>query len=87
MTQTAEAKIQTPKPTEFELHLCSDTDFPKLFGKRVKAIKGRYSACRGDQNTRYVHIPTDHVDAPALFNDIVKTNGHWFTHKSQTDET
>lgn len=45
------------QPTSFELHINSDPDFTKKFGKKVKAIGGHYRACRGYQTTRFVHIP------------------------------
>lgn len=43
---------------ELELHINDGGELPKLFGKAIKASGGRYSECRGNRHTRYVHIRT-----------------------------
>jgi hypothetical protein len=45
---------------KIELHLASNPDFVRLFGKRVKAAGGTYSHARGEQHTRYVTLSIEH---------------------------
>jgi len=40
-----------------ELQLNPSHDLPRVHGKRIKALGGRYRACRGYSDTRYVHLP------------------------------
>lgn len=45
-----------------ELHLGTSADFPKRFGKKLKAIVGaEYRACRGYSTTRIVKMPLPSV--------------------------
>ncbi len=50
-----------PEINAIEIHIGSSYDFCQRFGKRVKKkvgdVGGRYSATRGNQNTRYVTVP------------------------------
>jgi hypothetical protein len=45
-----------PAPESIELHLSSSPLFSK-YAKKVKALGGRYTECRGHSHTRYVHLP------------------------------
>lgn len=58
---------------EFELHLDTDPELVKKWGKKIKQAGGRYSHCRGYSDTRYVHIPTTTVGmsiGDALINEF-----------------
>lgn len=47
-----------PRPTHVEMHLSSDPDFTrKGWSRRVVKAGGRYSACRGDSEVRFVQFP------------------------------
>jgi hypothetical protein len=47
-----------PGVKEFELHISPDPDFTaKGWGKRVKALGGRFSEARGMNDRRFVHVP------------------------------
>lgn len=59
--------IQAPK--SIELHLSSSPLFTK-YAKKVKALGGKYSECRGHSNTRYVHLPLT-GEGRALANRLV----------------
>lgn len=78
MTTAAPEKVENEVPTpvarEIEFHFWADTKFPKQFGQRVKSIGGRYSECRGDQTTRYVHVPTGDRHHADLIDEMVKAN-------------
>jgi len=42
----------------WEIHIGSCSDFTrKGYGRKVKAVGGRFSTCRGYCDKRYVHIP------------------------------
>jgi hypothetical protein len=49
-------EVGIPQPTEVELHLGTSSDFSR-YSKRVKALGGRYSDCRGNASKRYVTLP------------------------------
>lgn len=50
--------VEAPSvPKMIDLHLTTDSEMPKLFGARVRALGGRYSECRGHSFRRYVKIP------------------------------
>lgn len=55
--QGPEERPTIPAPTEFELHLSANPDMPKRQGALVKSVGGRYSECRGYNDTRFVHLP------------------------------
>jgi hypothetical protein len=54
-----EPKPFVPKPfkASIEMHLLPDSDLPKVYGKKIKRLKGHYSAARGHASTRFVHLP------------------------------
>lgn len=58
-----------PAPKSIELHLSGSPLFTK-YSKKVKALGGRYSECRGHSHTRYVHLPFT-SDGRALANRLV----------------
>lgn len=62
-------------PTHVELHLSGSPDFPSVFGKRVKAAGGTYTACRGNRRGRFVTIPFT-PDNYALINVLVRAYGN-----------
>jgi hypothetical protein len=41
----------------FDLHLSPSAELPKRFGKRIRAVGGTYSDCRGYDSVRYVSVP------------------------------
>jgi hypothetical protein len=46
------------RPEAVELHLCARAQFTRVYGKRVKAAGGTYSAVRGSNvHKRYVQVP------------------------------
>lgn len=52
----------TRNTIRLHLSVCAKDDsdappFPARYGHRVKEIGGKYSACRGNQTTRYVTLP------------------------------
>ena len=47
---------------DWELHLDPSSEFPKRFGKKVKAAGGKYSECRGYCDRRYVTVPSTCVE-------------------------
>ena len=63
MSKTAETIQLLPELTfaRLELHLDGSPTFTRRFGKKVQAAGGRYSHARGDQTTRYVHVPVKEV--------------------------
>lgn len=67
-------EVKTPVATEIELHL-SNHQFPMRFGKRVKRLGGRYSACRGDQTKRFVHLAPATEGVADLVDTLIKDNG------------
>lgn len=54
---------------ELQLSVLLCPDFPRRFGKRVKAAGGSYSSCRGHDHRRYVHLPLPGNEV--LFNTLV----------------
>lgn len=48
MAYSIEMQLKTTNP-----------EFVRKFGRRVKAVGGRYSSCRGYHYTRFVHIPVN----------------------------
>ncbi len=46
-----------PAPKSIELHLGGSPDFSRGYSAKVKALGGKYTACRGDSNTRFVTLP------------------------------
>ena len=61
-------------PYEIELHLTSDREMPRRFGAAVKRAGGSYSAARGYELTRYVHLPFTE-QAIALGADLLRAYG------------
>jgi len=63
-----------PTPKSVELHLSSDPQFTKKYGKAVKALGGRYNECRGNSYRRFVTLPwTD--EGRSLANKLVAEFG------------
>lgn len=63
-----------PEPDAVEVHLRPDTRFTR-YGRRVKAMGGRYSACRGLCNARYVTIPLGAEGSRELIATLVRRFG------------
>jgi hypothetical protein len=59
-------------PEHIELRLSGDPDFPKKFGKRVKAVGGSYTEARGGFTDRFVTLPAAALD---LADEISATFG------------
>lgn len=57
-------------PAAFELHIGSNPKFTARFGRKVKKLGGKYSACRGHSSTRFVTIPNT-PDGCALADQIL----------------
>ena len=53
-----------------ELHLSGNPELIKKYGKKIKAVRGHYSECRGYQNKRFVTVPATETD---LINVLVQT--------------
>lgn len=62
-----------PAPKSIELHLGTSPEFSR-YSKKVKALGGRYSECRGDVPSRYVHLPWTE-EGRALANTLVAQFG------------
>lgn len=62
-----------PAPQSIELHLGTSPEFSR-YSKKVKALGGRYSECRGDAPSRYVHLPWTE-EGRALANTLVAQFG------------
>jgi hypothetical protein len=72
-------------PYEVELHLLTNPDLPKKYGKAIKAAGGRYSEARGTGCMhRYVNIPNT---ARALINTLVAEFGFWHGARSNDKVT
>jgi hypothetical protein len=72
-------------PYEVELHLSTDSDLPKKYGKAIKAAGGRYSEARGTGCLhRYVHLPNT---ARKLINTLVAEFGFWHGARSNDKVT
>ena len=63
-----------PTPESVELHLSSNPEFTKKYGKAVKALGGRYSECRGDAHRRFVTLPWND-EGRSLANKLVAEFG------------
>ena len=55
------------------MHLSSSPAFTRRFGKKVKALGGRYSHCRGDCSKRFVTLPTT-PEGALLADEIVRVH-------------
>lgn len=53
-------------PTQIEMHVAADTRFAAKYGRAIKEAGGRYSACRGYSDVRYIHIPATPVGMKVL---------------------
>lgn len=62
-----------PAPKSIELHLTGSPEFSR-YSKKVKAIGGSYSACRGHSHTRFVHLPLDEAGR-SLANKLIAEFG------------
>ncbi len=51
------SSIRATNKRQIELHLSSDAELVTKFGKKIKALGGHYSECRGHYTTRFVHLP------------------------------
>jgi len=72
-------EMPAPNFTWIQLHLSVYGDengktLPKRYGKRIKALGGEYTECRGHQTTRYVDLPWTE-DGQALANKLVAEYG------------
>jgi hypothetical protein len=56
--------------TKIELHLSPCPELVKRYGKRIKAIGGSYSACRGYDTKRFVDIPA--TDEGLILCDVLR---------------
>jgi hypothetical protein len=52
----SEVEVGIPQPKAIELHLSGSPEFSK-YSKKVKALRGVYSTCRGYSSERYVTLP------------------------------
>lgn len=70
-----------PAPTSFELHLNPSPDFTREgWGRKVKAVEGKFAACRGHTDIRFVTVPN--TDAgQKLADELVQ---HFPKHKRTT---
>ena len=64
--------MPTPRFSQIELHIHANPEFPRRFGKAVKAAGGRYSAARGNSDTRFVFLP---IAQTLLIDQIIKCYG------------
>lgn len=62
-----------PAPKSIELHLGTSPEFSR-YSKKVKALGGRYSECRGHRSNRYVHLPWNE-EGRSLANRLVAEFG------------
>jgi hypothetical protein len=56
--ETAVAFGEQLLPYSIRMDLRNDPEFVKKYGKKVKAVGGSYSECRGHQSTRFVVLPS-----------------------------
>jgi hypothetical protein len=62
-----------PAPKSIELHLGTSPEFSR-YSKKVKALGGTYSECRGYASHRFVHLPLTE-DGKALANKLISEFG------------
>jgi len=72
---TPDTHVILMDPTHVELHLSHSPDLPRVFGKKVKAAGGTYTACRGHRRSRSVTLPFT-PDTYALINVLVRAYGN-----------
>lgn len=58
-------------PTQIELHLGPDPTLVGRYGSRIKRAGGKYRACRGYQDTRFVFLPNT-TEGRELANELVR---------------
>jgi len=63
-----------PAPKSVELHLRPSPEFSR-YSKKVKALGGRYSECRGNAYKRFVHLPWTE-EGRALANRLIEEFGY-----------
>jgi len=63
------------RATAVELHLSPCPTFTKRFGRRVKALGGRYSDCRGSSYKRFVTVPVAIPEGRVLVDVLVAAYG------------
>lgn len=66
-------KHYIPAPRQIEIHLGTSPEFSR-YSKKVKALGGRYSDCRGYASSRYVHLPWSD-EGRALANKLIAELG------------
>lgn len=64
------AKVEAP--TMLTLHLDAQP-LSASFVRRIKAVGGKYSHCRGDRMTRYIDLPSTEI---TLINELVRKHGN-----------
>lgn len=62
-----------PQPKAIELHLGTSPEFTR-YSKKVKALGGTYSQCRGNAGYRFVDLPLTE-DGRALVNELIARFG------------
>ena len=62
-------KHYIPHPGQIEIHLGGSPEFSR-YSKKVKALGGRYSDCRGYASSRYIHLPWND-EGRALANKLI----------------
>ncbi|HEX7095661.1 MAG TPA: hypothetical protein VF183_07245 [Acidimicrobiales bacterium] len=69
--------IEPPPVRTLELHLDADPELPKKYGKRIKALGGRYGEARGYGAKRIVDVPVDGAlgDGIKLCAELVRAYG------------
>lgn len=70
-----EAREIPDVPPVVEIHCTADPAFTKVYGRKVKRMGGKYDDVRGNQETRFVHVPTKKPGAIELINRIVEDFG------------
>jgi hypothetical protein len=70
-----------PAPKSIELHLGTSPEFSR-YSKKVKALGGTYSECRGHASYRFVSLPLTE-DGKALANKLIAEFGR-HAHKTTT---
>lgn len=65
--------MNTPTPDKIELHLApfGQIDFCKKYGRKIKALGGTYTNCRGYSDRRFVTIPWNEKNKE-LMNELIR---------------
>lgn len=65
------------------IHASYIDEFPRRFGKQIRAAGGRFDECRGHQTTRYIYAPNTPELRPTLDAILAEAKGDGFVSTKQ----